>query len=524
MISLRPYQQDAIDALYAYFGAHVGNPLVVLPTGAGKSVVIGKFVHDAICQYPDTRVLMITHVKELIAQNFAALLRIWPDAPAGVYSAGLNRRDLQSQVLFCGIQSVHKRALDIQRCDLALIDEAHLIPRDSGTMYRRFLNELTSINPWLKVIGFTATPYRLDSGMLHKGRDALFTDVAYEANLGEMVANGYLSPITAKQTSVALDVTGVHKRGGEFIASELEAAVNVDALNRGIVDEIVAKGESRGSWLIFCAGKAHATAICSLLRSRGVSAACIFGDTPQSERDRLIREFKSGQLRALINVNVLTTGFDAPGVDLIAMLRPTASTGLYVQMLGRGTRLAEGKDNCLVLDFAGNARRHGPADAVCPPDPGKGGDDEAPVKACPQCELILHAAKRQCPECGYEFPAPEIDLATKPDTAAVMVRDIEPEWIDVTGVDYALHTKPGSPPSLRVEYQCGISTHREWVCLEHSGYARQKAVGWWSRRAPGQPVPATASAALQIAPSLPVPSGIKVRQAGKYFDIVGVRF
>ena len=160
-ISLRPYQRASIDALYNYFGTSSGNPLVVLPTGTGKSICLAAFIREAIEAYPDTRILMLTHVKELIQQNFSALLRLWPEAPAGIYSAGLSRRDINAQILFAGIQSIHKHAFRVQRCDLVIIDEAHLLGRADGSMYRAFLTQLNEINAGLlKVIGFTATPYR----------------------------------------------------------------------------------------------------------------------------------------------------------------------------------------------------------------------------------------------------------------------------------------------------------------------------------------------------------------------------
>ena len=226
MIQLRPYQSAAIEAIYGYFAENAGNPLIVLPTGTGKGLVIASFSARAIADWPDTRILIVTHVKELIAQNHAEMLRLWPEAPAGIYSAGLNKRDLHAQILFAGIQSIHKRAYDIQRCDLVLIDEAHLIPRTSNTMYRRFLGDLAVINPTLKIIGFTATPYRLDSGMLHEGDGALFTDIAYEAGVAEMIAQGYLCEVVPKRTRTQLDTAGVGSRGGEFIAGQLEAAVD----------------------------------------------------------------------------------------------------------------------------------------------------------------------------------------------------------------------------------------------------------------------------------------------------------
>ncbi|QYU70328.1 DEAD/DEAH box helicase family protein [Leptolyngbya sp. 15MV] len=249
-ISLRPYQRAAIDALYDYFAGNTGNPLVVMPTGTGKSVCIAGFIREAIAAYADTRVLVLTHVRELIQQNFQALLRAWPDAPAGIYSAGLSRRDIRAQILFAGIQSIHRHAFQVQRCDLVLIDEAHLLGRGDSGMYRSFLKQLDEVNAGLlKVVGFTATPYRLDSGLLHEGKDRLFTDIAYDVPVLDMIQQGYLSPVVPKQTETQLDVGGVGSRGGEFIAKDLEAAVDRDEVTRAAVAEIVQHGAGRGSWL-----------------------------------------------------------------------------------------------------------------------------------------------------------------------------------------------------------------------------------------------------------------------------------
>jgi DNA repair protein RadD len=261
-LSLRPYQRAAIDALYDYFGGNTGNPLVVMPTGTGKSVVIAGFIREAIAAYADTRVLVLTHVKELIQQNFMALLRAWPEAPAGIYSAGLSRRDIRAQVLFAGIQSIHRHAYKVQRCDLVLIDEAHLLGRGDSGMYRSFLAQLNEVNAGLlKVVGFTATPYRLDSGLLHEGKDRLFTDIAYEVSVLNMIRQGYLSPVVPKQTETQLDVGGVGTRGGEFIAKDLEAAVDRDEVTRAAVAEIVQHGQGRGSWLVFCSGVVQRAAL-----------------------------------------------------------------------------------------------------------------------------------------------------------------------------------------------------------------------------------------------------------------------
>ena len=203
MMALRPYQQAAITAIYDYFDRKAGHPVAVIPTAGGKSLVMASFIQGVLTQWPDQRILIVTHVRELIAQNYAELIGIWPEAPAGIYSAGLGKRDLSARILFAGIQSIHKRAYDVQQCDLVLIDEAHLIPCSSNTMYRRFLDTLAGINPALKVIGFTATPYRLDSGMLHEGEGALFTDIAYEISVRDLIDAGFLCPLISKAASIS---------------------------------------------------------------------------------------------------------------------------------------------------------------------------------------------------------------------------------------------------------------------------------------------------------------------------------
>ena len=522
--TLRPYQTAAIQGIYDYFNDAAGNPLVVIPTAGGKSLVMATFVQGVLKSWPDQRILIVTHVRELIEQNHAELKRLWPDAPAGIYSAGLNKREIGARILFAGIQSIHKRVYDVQQCDLVLIDEAHLIPRSSNTMYRKFLDGLKRINPLLKVIGLTATPYRLDSGLLHVGDEAIFTDIAYEVSVRELIDDGYLSGLISKRMATQLDVSGVGTRAGEFIAKDLEAAIDKDAITQSAVNEIFSYAADRKSWLIFCAGVDHAYHVRDAVRARGVSCETIVGDTPSAQREAFIVDFKRGKIRCLTNANVLTTGFNAPGVDLIAMLRPTKSAGLYVQIVGRGCRNAPGKTDCLVLDFAGNIARHGPIDAVKPKAPAPGEDDgEAPTKVCPECDSIVHAAVRECPDCGYVFPPREIKIEAKASELNILSAGA-PKWLPVTRVSYARHDKPGKPPSMRVDYWSGLNSHSEWVCIEHQGYPRQKAASWWARRAPGVPLPTGVNEALEVSARLKCPAHIAVRPSGRFTEIVGARF
>ena len=523
MLTLRPYQEAAITSIYGYFQTHTGNPLVVIPTAGGKSLVMASFIEGVLKAWPDQRILIVTHVRELIAQNYAEMIGLWPDAPAGIYSAGLGKREAHARILFAGIQSIHRRAAEIGHTDLVLIDEAHLIPGKSSTMYRRFLDALKGINPALKVIGLTATPFRLDCGMLHEGQNALFTDIAFEAPVRELIDAGYLSPLVSKQPATRLDVSKVGTRAGDFIARDLAAAVDQDAITRAAVTEIIEHGRDRKSWLAFCSGVEHALHVAEEFGRQGISCRTIFGDTPKDERDAILLAFKRGEIRALASMGVLTTGFNAPGVDLIALLRPTQSAGLYVQMVGRGTRLAPGKENCLVLDFAGNVRRHGPIDLVRPKRPGDGGGGEAPTKVCPDCDSIIALSATECPDCGYVFPPREVKIAPTAATLPVL-SPRAPQWVAVSNLSCSRHDKRGGRPSLKVTYSCGLTAYQEWICFEHEGYARRKAEDWWRKRAPGQPVPCSVNEALALSRSLTRPSHIAVRPSGRYFEITGYRF
>jgi DNA repair protein RadD len=287
-----------------------------------------------------------------------------------------------------------------------IIDECHLVNHKEEGGYRKLLADLKAINPALRVVGLTATPYRLGHGLI-TDKPALFDALLEPVSIEELVFKGYLSTLRSKVTSAKLDTSGVKKRGGEFIESELQAAVDTDDNNQRVVQEVIALAGDRKAWLVFCTGVQHAEHVAEVLRQHGVAAQCVTGETPKAERKRMLNDFKAGKLRALTNANVLTTGFDYPDIDLIAMLRPTMSASLYVQMAGRGMRVKSHADHCLVLDFAGVVEMHGPIVAVQPPKKGGDGDGEAPVKVCDTCDELVHISAKECPSCGHPFPEPE---------------------------------------------------------------------------------------------------------------------
>lgn len=521
-MQLRPYQAEAIDAVDRYLSTRGDNPAVVLPTGAGKSVVMAAMIHRYLGGWPGTRICILAHVKELVEQNARKLAALWDLAPIGIYSAGLGRRDTETDVIFASIQSVHRRAADLGPFDLVFIDEAHRIPISGEGMYRGFLEGARELNPDLRVVGFTATPYRLGPGRV-VGPEYTLNGVAYDVSVRVLIEQGFLSRLTSKGGHARADLTGVHVRNGEFVAGELEAAVTAGDLVERAVGEALRLSEGRRARLWFCAGVEHAERVAAVLGSHGIETPVVHAGTPAAERDRVIAAFRDGALSDLANVNVLSEGFDAPHVDCIVMLRPTKSAGLYYQQVGRGLRLAPGKADCLVLDFAGNIATHGPIDAIQVRDrkPGaKREDDEPLAKTCPECQEMVGIAVMVCPACGHAWPKPPPKHDDRPTEAPILAEP--PETIPVDDVFYSRHAREGKTPSLRVDYQCGIRQFSEWVCLEHTGWPRLKAEAWWSWRTGERYVPETVEAALEWIEiyGLRCPSAITVKQSGRFPDIV----
>lgn len=543
----RPYQTEAEGSIWAYFATNAGNPLIAMPTGTGKSVVIARFLQHVYRRYPQQRVILLTHVKELIQQNYEKLLMMWPFAPAGIYSAGLGEKNSNCPITFAGIQSVWKKWHIFKHIDLVLIDEAHLLSPNDQTMYRSFLAGLKSVNPYLKVIGLTATPWRLgwghlcDSGVDSKGNEIppLFTDVCFDITtpdaFNRLIAEGYLCPLVPKKTKLELSTDGLHIRGGEYIENEMQQLFDKEEITEAALREAmhIAAEQNRKHWLVFASGVEHADNVGSMLESFGVPTGVVH--SKRAGRDETIAAFKRGELTAVVNNNVLTTGFDFPGIDLIIVLRATASSVLWVQMLGRGTRpdyapgydlndiggrlaaiAASEKQDCLVLDYARNTARLGPVnDPVIPRMRGEGGG-EAPVKECPVCECYVHASLRFCngllpdgSKCTHEFT---FEVKFKADAATEELIKGEMPVTEVFNVDHVSvdeHRKMGKPPSIKLSYYCGYKCFTEYVCPEHADWAGRKAKKLWNERA-GTDFPASTKEAIDRIDELSMPTQLRV--------------
>ncbi len=537
-MALRYYQRSAIDAVFDFWGQKDGHPLVDLATGTGKAMVNGVLMKELRDGWPDLRVMSVTHVQEIVESNYKEYVGVDPFAPTGIYASSLNRREPKSHMLFGQIQSVYNKAQEIGHVDVLQIDEVHLVPTKDTTMYRSFISDLQAINPDMKMVGLTATPYRLDSGRLDEGDDKLFDEVVYTYGIRQGVDDGYLTPLSSKPLSTNYDVTGVRKSMGDFKASDYRAAVDSDSLNRLVAEEVLDVEGHRNKALLFFRGIEHCTRMRDVFKRLGRKVEMVHGGTPAGERRRLIEELKAGDLWGLVNDNVLSTGTNIVGVDLIVDGYRTMSAARYVQRAGRGTRVvyppgfdpeaadAEArraaiagwiKPNCRYMDFAGNIKEHGPVDMIQPRKPGKG-QGEAPVKVCPSCFEINHASVRRCSCCGFEFEFEEKPrFEARSDTAPILSTSAAtPEhWIPVTRRRFRYHEKLGGNPSIKIVYTSGLSEYWGWAPVQHPK-AKFLADKFWVRHGGQRPFPATADEWLSRAGELQETAEIRIEQSKTY--------
>jgi len=476
-MQLRDYQQRAIDQLYEWFNNNpTGNPALNMPGGSGKSVVIASLVKDALTNWPQTRVLMLVHSQELIAQNADKLRQLWPNAPMGIYSAALGKRQIGEPITYAGIGSIGKKADLLGHIDICLVDEVHAVSTKESGLYRKLLNDLLAINPDMRIIGLSASPYRLGHGMITEGDEAIFCDILEPVSIEELVYKGHLVPLRSKLTDHKLEADGLHKRGGEFIAGEMEEKYNTEDHNEAIVSEIAEKAKDRKHWLIFCSGVKHSEDMARCFNEHGIAAASLTGNAGKLEREQILADFESGKIQALCNVGILTTGYDFPALDCIAFLRSTMSPGLYLQMAVRGMRIFLDKDDCLVLDFAGVVQTHGPITAIKPPKRKGSSGGEAPVKICEECDEIVHISVMVCPTCGAAFPEHEKPkLSLRNDD----IMGLETERLKVKDWNWRKHVSRSSGKEmLAVTYYGTLSDKpvTEYLTVTHDGYPGQKAV------------------------------------------------
>jgi DNA repair protein RadD len=533
-MELRDYQSKAVSDLWDWFRRHDnGHAILELPTGSGKSLILAEICRQALTNWPGSRILMTSFSKEIIEQNLDKLLRIWPDAPAGVHSASLNRKDIGNDILYTTIGSIYKKAHLLGKVDLIIIDECHMCNTANTGMYRQLISDLQKYCPRVRVVGLSASPFRGNGVFLTAGDEPLFTGIASRVTLRELFEKHYLSPLVSAGNVVNVTTgDGISIVNGDYNIKQLAEKLDREELVDATCRELLNIGKDRHHWIIFGVTIEHVLHIRDKLIELGVTAAVVSAKTPKNERERIIADFKSGKYRALINCTALGTGFDAEEIDLVVLMRNTRSPVLYIQMLGRGLRLAPNKIDCLVADFTDTIATLGPIDTITGRMPKQKRDSQgAPYRLCPECGSQNPTGLLRCADCGHEFPEPDhIKHGVKASDAPVLSTQIQNKIVTypVTDVRYSVHKKPGSPDSLRVDYWSGLrKVASEWIHFERTGWARAKAEAWWKRRGSTlMEIPLTSREAFEqgIHEFYLEPSTITVNETGKFPEIIKFDF
>lgn len=527
-IELRDYQDAAYEALCRDLRAGVPG-VAVLPTGAGKSLIIGAVANRAIKF--NKRTLILAPSAELVEQDLAALNTLRADAPASTACAMLGPVNINGKAVFATPHSIYQRALGF--FDFVLIDEAHRLGPDDSSMLSQILRLLRETNTALRLAGLTATPFRGDGGRLIDGPH--FEKISYEVSYLDLVRQGYLAKLVGPSEALRsqFDVSGIKVSKGDFDVGQMGQKFGARDTSAAVAAEIARLGHGRKSLIVFCCTKEHSADMAAALSAIGIGAEFVTGDTETNERRRVLTEFKTGQIRALCGVDVFATGFDAPNVDLIALCRPTQSPVTFVQQLGRGTRIAPGKNNCLVLDFAGNSRRLGPFDN--PQIPERREDDNKPKsKQCFFCDAVVSIGARVCPYCSTMLiasdPTPRaINIDMRPDfdspLTTIALQPATVGAVAVISMEVSLHQKADAADSVRLRFKLANGRFvDEWLTCWHqkphiAALARQK----WLSRWPELAVPATVAQAVALLKanlSRCTPAAVEVSATGGKFPAV----
>lgn len=566
---LRDYQRTACRKIYNAIAAEKSKATIcAMPTGVGKSLVNADFAGGIVTAFPGQRILCVTHSQILVGQNAEKMRELMPNIPFGVVSAGLGRREYGYPVTFAGIGSVYRAPEKLGKINIVLVDECHAISDKDKTMYAKLFDGLRKLNPNLVIIGLSATPYRMGMGLLTEGDT--FTDVCVDMTTPEwidwFVQEGFLVPLVARKTKTFIDTSDVAIVAGDFQKSGLSNAAMRGDMTEKALSEALPALTGRKSIAIYCVSIEHVEQVVMALDAEGIDCEFVHSKRSDDENDGALKRFGRGETRFIASMGQLTTGWDCPRLDCIIMLRPTRSPGLWVQMLGRGTRpmycldayevdgawivpdldttsgrrfaIAQSqKHDCLVLDFARNTEEMGPFDDPRLPNRrGKGGGEPI-MKACQKgrmvdqeyigCGRYAWAAERHCKDCGYEFYF-EVKFADSTSGAAIMTGKssvkpyVEPEVANfpVSRVTYNRHTKIGKPDSIRVTYYCGpLRQFKTYLCPDHGGGATARAKQWWRKHIDQSP-PHGIETWLERMDEAAVPSEVRVRLKKDYPDVV----
>lgn len=550
MIDERYYQPEAVEETVKFLYAHTGNPLIALPTGTGKSIVIVLLILRLLEIYYNTRTLVITHSLTLVEQNAAKFRSIAPNVPIGINCDGIGRRDYLQPVIFGSIKSVVSMMKELGPRDIIIIDEAHRVSDAEDAEYSQMIIAARLLNPDVRIIGLTATPFDNYGKIVRTDPEtgkvtSLFTGFSYSRvsteDFAEFVMRGWLCKLIAKPMDTKYDWASVGITRGDYNQGQMQKVADQAELTRKAVAECIHVKyiDQRHCGIAFASGIEHAEHVTEEFQAQGVNAVCVHSKMSKTKKKDAMEQFHSGEAEWMVNNGILTTGYDFPPMDIIAVIRKFGSVNLWGQVLGRLTRPYDYrnpkqyvpgfeyvKQNGLVLDFGCNTECLGPIDAPYFKKPKKGEGGDAPVKICGKCGTYNYASARMCAQCDHEFTF-EIKYAAKSSTDAPMTESgVVQKWRDVAFVNYSKITPRSGPAIMKATYHCGgIEKYDELVCLEHASAAAKYAHDWWRVRT-DMPVPARVDDALRNTQLLRRPSQICLEMVpgSKYPKVINYVF
>ena len=546
MFSLRQYQISALNKI----DADLQNPDPVLLSaimGAGKTVIISRLINSYYFQ-TDRAFLILAHKKELVEQfnkTFKEKTDI-PDYDIGICCAGLGQKELKKRIIIGTIQTFVNELDNYEFCSMLVIDEAHRIEIGKGSQYDQVIDGLRNKNANLRILGCTATPYRLGHGYIYgdlcTGKN-LFPSCNYTIQYKELVETGYLMPLEGKvsiDSSYQSDIKDINING-DYALDEIGSMMSRQVHLESAVEAIKEYCNGYKHICVFCCTIAHSDLLNDLL---GDESTVVHSQLSMTERDENLQAWKSGLKRIICSVNILVEGFDFPPLDCLVFARPTLSAGLYLQAVGRVLRISPVKNKAFLLDLTDNTSRFGTdLDNIEIKVPRKVENEIKKIKElekdCPNCNAVIHTACVECPDCGYQFPEMEYQDAGIPSSLDdVRFGEPEPETWNVTWCEWHRHTKKDKPDSVRIEYhflEDGIEGQTrqdlilygwtkiasEWLCFEHGGYATEKAKAWW-RKMCNENIPKSTDEALDMLHEngMAEPIQIITKKDGKFKQVV----
>jgi len=432
-VILRRYQEAAINAASDALDKH-GNTLVVAPTGAGKTIMLSALVGKR--HKKNHNILILQHRDELVSQNSTKFHRVNDNLSSSIVNA--SQKDWSGDAVFAMVQTLsrEKNLAQMPHIDMIVVDEAHHTIADT---YQRIINAAKKANEGVQIVGFTATPNRGDK----KGLRGIFSNCSHQIEISTLINEGFLvRPKTyVIDVGVQDELRNVRKTVADFDMEAVERIMNRRAINQKVVDEWLDKAGDRKT-IVFCSTIVHAKDVCEAFVDAGVNAAVVTGDTPSDERESILHDLAHGDMQVVVNVAVLTEGFDAPPVSCVILTRPCSYKATMVQMIGRGLRTIDQeefpgvvKSDCIVMDFGTSVLTHGSLDDLVNLDGAtgtKGG--EAPEKVCPECDSVVPLGVRECPICGHEFEGQNADPLEHFELTEIDLMERSPfRWIDLFG-------------------------------------------------------------------------------------------